>query len=110
MSKCFGPFKELFKGLFVHGQKIAEFNQKRQMTQITQAKSGYVEKLVIVAMQKLFFLKAINPPCGRTAYIISDEILIVVKENTDMCYSLPDQTVVTRGIHNCIFEKNTQFD
>ena len=55
MSKCFGPFKELFKGLFVHGQKIAEFNQTRQMTQITQAKSGYVEKLVQVAMQKPFF-------------------------------------------------------
>ena len=47
---------------------------------------------------------------GGQKIAIFDEILIVVIENTDMCYSLPDQTIVTRGIHNCIFEKNTQFD
>ena len=47
---------------------------------------------------------------GGQQISIFDEILIVVKENTDMCYSPPDQTIVTRGIHNCIFEKNPQFD
>ena len=77
---------------------------------MTQTNSGYVEKLVIVALQKPFFSKQYLSLVGKQKIAIFDEILIVVIENTDMCHSLPDQTIGTRGIHNCIFEKKTQFD
>ena len=60
MSKCFGSFKELYKGLFVHGKKVAEFNQTSQMTKIAQTNSGYVEKLFILVVQKPFFQSNIS--------------------------------------------------
>ena len=59
---------------------------------------------------KTLFSKQYLSLVGGQQIAIFDEILIVVIENTDMCYSLPDQTIVTRGIHNCIFEKNTQLN